>query len=148
MTEYSQASQWVPSGPKLDEKANVHRMLQKEFHPYAQSCIPGDSKSSLDQIHISMMKMNISVKRQILAVLKQEEEKEKRKSTININGTTNRAICMYCCSCTGSCRWREMEEERAEGSQHSKCRCSDYRFYDKSSNREQQFQEEVHDDCR
>ena len=27
MTEYSQASQWVPSGPKLDEKANVHRML-------------------------------------------------------------------------------------------------------------------------
>ena len=29
MTEYSQASQWVPSGPKLDKKANVHRMLHK-----------------------------------------------------------------------------------------------------------------------
>ena len=29
MTEDSQNSQWVPSGPKLDEKekANVHRML-------------------------------------------------------------------------------------------------------------------------
>ena len=29
MTEDGQASQWVPSGPKLDEKekANVHRML-------------------------------------------------------------------------------------------------------------------------
>ena len=27
MTEDGQASQWVPSGLELDEKANVHRML-------------------------------------------------------------------------------------------------------------------------
>ena len=32
MTEYSQASQWVPSGLELDEKANVHRMLHQD-HP-------------------------------------------------------------------------------------------------------------------
>ena len=47
MTEYSQASQWVPSGPELDEKANVHRMLHTPLLVWVSCFQKDDGQKSL-----------------------------------------------------------------------------------------------------
>ena len=43
-------SQWVPSGPELGKKANVHRMLHMLLYNYPEKLDTGYKRKIIDQI--------------------------------------------------------------------------------------------------